>query len=69
MDFYFINKFENEYDWDNVCPELKTLLKVALRNVLRQIKELLKSALTSDINSRELFMKGIDYSYYYEEVE
>ena len=26
-----------------------------------------KLALTDDINSRELFMKGIDYSYYYEE--
>ena len=35
----------------------------------KQIKALLKSALTTDINSRELFMKGIDYSYYYEEVE
>lgn len=46
LDFYFINKFENEYDWDNVCPELKTLLKVALRNVLRQIKELLKTKST-----------------------
>lgn len=28
---------------------------------------LLKTALTSDINSREMYMKGIDYSYYYEE--
>lgn len=33
------------------------------------IKTLLKGALTNKINSRELFMKGIDYSYYYEEVE
>ena len=28
---------------------------------------LLKTALTSDIISREMYMKGIDYSYYYEE--
>jgi cell filamentation protein len=28
---------------------------------------LLKNALTTDINSREMYMKGIDYSYYYEE--
>jgi cell filamentation protein len=28
---------------------------------------LLKNALTDEINSREMFMKGIDYSYYYEE--
>ena len=33
------------------------------------IKTLLKGALTNKINSRELFMKCIDYSYYYEEVE
>ena len=31
------------------------------------IKKLLKNALTNKINSREMFMKGIDYSYYYEE--
>jgi cell filamentation protein len=31
------------------------------------LKALLKKALTSKINDREMFMKGIDYSYYYEE--
>jgi cell filamentation protein len=31
------------------------------------IMQLIKSALTTRINDRELFMKGIDYSYYYEE--
>jgi len=31
------------------------------------IKNLLKNALTDEINSREMFMKGIDCSYYYEE--
>lgn len=31
------------------------------------IKTLLKGALTDKINDREMFMKGIDYSYYYEE--
>lgn len=33
------------------------------------IKKLLKNALTDKINDREMFMKGIDYSYYYEEAE
>lgn len=33
-----------------------------------RIKDLLKSALTDKINDREIFMKGIDYSYYYEEL-
>jgi cell filamentation protein len=33
------------------------------------IKTLIEGALTSKINDREIFMKGIDYSYYYEENE
>ena len=32
------------------------------------IKKLLYNALTDEVNDREIFMKGIDYSYYYEEV-
>lgn len=32
-----------------------------------ELNKLLKHALTSEINSREMYMKGIDYSYYYEE--
>ena len=31
-----------------------------------EIKYILKAALTDDINSREVYMKGIDQSYYYE---
>lgn len=31
------------------------------------LKSLVKNALTDKINDRELFMKGVDYSYYYEE--
>jgi cell filamentation protein len=32
-----------------------------------RIKQLIRNALTDKINDREMFMKGIDYSYYYEE--
>ena len=32
-----------------------------------KLKALLEPALTDKINDREMFMKGIDYSYYYEE--
>ena len=32
----------------------------------KKIFALIKNALTDDINSREIIMKGIDYSYYYE---
>ena len=31
-----------------------------------EIKHILQAALTDDINSREIYMKGIDHSYYYE---
>ena len=31
------------------------------------IRTLLKNALTDKIDDREIFMKGIDYSYYYEQ--
>lgn len=34
-----------------------------------KIKALLKAALSDEIDSKELFMKGIDTSYYYEEIE
>jgi cell filamentation protein len=32
-----------------------------------RIHELLKQAMTDKIDDREIFMKGIDYSYYYEQ--
>ena len=35
----------------------------------QHIKALVKPALTTKINDREMFMKGIDYSYYYEQDE
>ena len=31
-----------------------------------EIKYLLKEALTDEINSRDVYMRGIDHSYYYE---
>ena len=31
-----------------------------------EIKHILKGELTDEINSREVYMKGIDHSYYYE---
>jgi len=34
-----------------------------------ELNKLLKHALTSEIKSREMYMKGIDYSYYYESEE
>lgn len=54
-------------DWSKV--DKKKYLDAMTRSVTegRGIEELLETALTDEINDRELFMKGIDYSYYYEE--
>lgn len=34
-----------------------------------RIKQLISNALTDKIEDRKVFMKGIDYSYYYEQVD
>lgn len=55
-------------DWSRV--DKQKYLDAMKRSVVdgMAIKSLLKVALTDKINDRELFMKGIDYSYYYEQV-
>ena len=54
-------------DWSKISK--KDYLTAMERSVTdsTQIKTLLQSALTNRINDREMFMKGIDYSYYYEQ--
>ena len=53
-------------DWSKVDKEdyLLAMERSPIKDV--EIKVLLKSALTNEINSREVYMKGIDHSYYYE---
>ncbi len=53
-------------DWNLVDKE--EYLSAMQRSVIKdiEIKHLLKQALTSEIDNRALFMKGIDVSYYYE---
>ncbi len=56
-------------DWSLIKKDdYLTAMRVS-PNSSKVIKILIKDALTDKINSRELFMKGIDYSYYYEEIE
>jgi len=56
------------------CVDWSKINKNDYLNAMREsltdptkIKNLLQGALTTDIKSREMFMKGIDYSYYYED--
>lgn len=53
-------------DWSKVDKEdyLLAMERSPIKDV--EIKVLLKAALTDDVNSREVFKKGIDHSYYYE---
>ena len=53
-------------DWSKVDKEdyLLAMERSPIKDV--EIKVLLKSALTDEIDSREVYMKGIDHSYYYE---
>jgi len=69
LDLIFKKNLSMVIDWSKIKKEeYLNAMRVSVYSD-KQIKALLKSALTTDINSRELFMKGIDYSYYYEEVE
>ena len=53
-------------DWSKVDKEdyLLAMERSPIKDV--EIKVLLKAALTDEVNSREVYMKGIDHSYYYE---
>jgi cell filamentation protein len=54
-------------DWSKIAKNdyLNAMVKSSANSKI--LKTLLKNALTDEINSRDMFMKGIDYSYYYEE--
>ena len=56
-------------DWSQINK--KEYLAAMEQSVMdsTKIKQLIQNALTDKINDREMFMKGIDYSYYYEEAE
>lgn len=53
-------------DWSKVDKEdyLLAMERSPVKDV--EIKYLLKNALTNEVDSREIYMKGIDHSYYYE---
>jgi len=56
-------------DWSKISKQdyMNAMMQSPTRSQV--LKSLLKRALTTKINDREMFMKGIDYSYNYEENE
>lgn len=66
LDHILKNEIGKVVDWSKVDKEdyLLAMERSPIKDV--EIKVLLKNALTDEINSREVYMKGIDHSYYYE---
>ncbi|MEA4966641.1 MAG: Fic family protein [Bacteroidaceae bacterium] len=67
LDLIFKKRLKVCVDWSKINKNdyMNAMVKSSTDSSL--IKVLLKDALTDEINSREIYMKGIDYSYYYEE--
>ncbi len=66
LDHIFKTEIGKVIDWSKVDKEdyLLAMERSPIKDI--EIKHLLKNALTDEINSREIYMKGIDHSYYYE---
>ena len=69
LDLILKKQLQKCVDWSKI--DKKDYLNAMQKSVAdsSDIKRLLHSALTDKINDRETFMKGIDYSYYYEQEE
>jgi len=66
LDCIFKKKLGMVVDWSKVDKDdyLLAMERSPIKDI--EIKHILKAALTDEINSREVYMKGIDHSYYYE---
>ena len=66
LDHILKNEIGKVVDWSKVDKEdyLLAIERSPIKDV--EIKVLLKAALTDEINSREVYLSGIDQSYYYE---
>ena len=67
LDLILKKRLKKCVDWSQISKNdyLKAMVESSTNSAL--LKNLLRNALTDEIHSREMFMKGIDYSYYYEE--
>lgn len=66
LDHILKNEIGKVVDWSRVDKEdyLLAMERSPIKDI--EIKHLLKNALTDEVDSREVYMKGIDHSYYYE---
>lgn len=66
LDLIFKKELKKVVDWNKIDKSdyLSAMERSPIKDI--EIKHLLQNALTDKINEREIFMKGIDVSYYYE---
>jgi len=66
LDLMLKNELQKVVDWNSIERDdyLMAMERSPIKDV--EIKQLLKNALSSEINNADVFMKGIDASYYYE---
>ena len=69
LDLIFKKNLKQCVDWSKIDKKAYLKAMHASTTDAKYIKTLLRNALTDQIADREIFMKGIDYSYYYEQSE
>ena len=67
LDLIFKKQLKMCVDWSKIDKKDYLDAMIASHTDSTRIRELLKQAMTDRIDDREIFMKGIDYSYYYEQ--
>jgi cell filamentation protein len=67
LDMLFKKRIKMCVDWSKIDKKDYLDAMIASHTDSSRIHELLKGAMTDKIDDREIFMKGIDYSYYYEQ--
>ena len=69
LDMIFKKRLKMCVDWSKIDKREYLDAMIASHTDSSRIHELLQGALTDKIDDREIFMKGIDYSYYYEQTD
>ena len=67
LDLILKKRLKKCVDWSKIEKNDYLNAMIQSSSNSNTIRSLLKNALTDEIESREMFMKGVDYSYYYEE--
>lgn len=67
LDMILKKQLKKCVDWSKIKKENYMNAMIISTVDSSVLKQLIAAALTKKINDREIFMKGIDYSYYYEE--